>query len=42
VALKDIDMKIKKGELVFIIGKVGAGKSSILSTIIGDLIPVSK
>jgi len=41
IALKNIDLKIKKGELVFMIGKVGAGKSSILSTVIGDLLPVS-
>lgn len=40
VALKGIDLKIKKGELVIIIGKVGSGKSSLLSTIIGDLLPV--
>jgi ABC-type uncharacterized transport system ATPase component len=39
--LKDIDLEIKKGEFVCIIGNVGAGKSSIISAIIGDLIPVS-
>lgn len=42
VALKNIDLNIKKGELVFIIGKVGAGKSTLLSTMIGDLLPVSQ
>jgi ABC-type molybdenum transport system ATPase subunit/photorepair protein PhrA len=41
VVLKDIDFKIKRGEFVCIIGDVGAGKSSLLSSIIGDLIPVS-
>ena len=42
IALKNIDLKIKKGELVFIIGKVGSGKSTLLSTIIGDLLPVTQ
>jgi ABC-type polysaccharide/polyol phosphate transport system ATPase subunit len=42
VVLKDIDLKVKKGEFVCIIGDVGSGKSSILSAIIGDLIPVSQ
>lgn len=42
VTLKNIDLKIKKGELVFIIGKVGSGKSTLLSTMIGDLLPVSQ
>jgi len=42
VSLKNIDVKIKKGDLVFIIGKVGSGKSSLLSAIIGDLLPVSQ
>lgn len=38
VTLKDIKMKIKKGEFVCIIGDVGSGKSSLLHSIIGDLI----
>ena len=42
IALKNIDLKIKKGELVFIIGKVGSGKSTLLSTMIGDLLPVTQ
>ena len=40
VTLKNINLKVKKGELVFIIGKVGAGKSTLLSAIIGDLLPI--
>ena len=31
-------MKVKKGELVHIIGDVGSGKSSLLQSLIGDLI----
>jgi ABC-type polysaccharide/polyol phosphate transport system ATPase subunit len=42
VCLKDIDLKIKKGQFVCIIGKVGSGKSSLLSALIGDLLPVPK
>lgn len=42
ICLKGIDLQIKKGELVIIIGKVGSGKSSLLSTLIGDLLPVSQ
>ena len=33
-------MQIKKGEFVTIIGDVGSGKSSLLHSIIGDLIYV--
>lgn len=40
VCLKEIDLKIKKGQFVCIIGKVGSGKSSLLNAMIGDLLPV--
>jgi ABC-type bacteriocin/lantibiotic exporter with double-glycine peptidase domain len=40
VCLKDINLKIKKGDFVCIIGKVGSGKSSLISALIGDLLPV--
>lgn len=40
ICLKDIDVKIKKGSFVCIIGKVASGKSSLLSALIGDLLPV--
>lgn len=38
--LKEIDLTIKKGEFVCIIGDVGSGKSSLFSSIIGDMIYV--
>lgn len=38
--LKDINVKIKKGEFVCIIGDVGSGKSSLFNAIIGDMIYV--
>ena len=39
--LNDISFSIKKGELVGIIGRVGAGKSSLLSAIAGEMNKVS-
>jgi ABC-type multidrug transport system, ATPase and permease components len=35
--LKDINFKAAKGELTCIVGRVGAGKSSFLQSILGDL-----
>lgn len=35
--LSDIDFDIRKGEFVYLIGKVGSGKSSFLKTIYGEL-----
>lgn len=38
ITLKSIDIKIKRGEFVAIIGEVGSGKSSLISALIGDMI----
>ena len=38
VQLKDINLEIKKGEFVCIVGDVGSGKSSLLHAVIGDMI----
>ena len=38
MALKNLDIKIKKGEFVCLIGDVGSGKSSFLSALLGDLL----
>ena len=35
--LSDINIEIKKGEFVYLIGKVGSGKSSFIKTIHGEL-----
>ncbi|PNF20422.1 Multidrug resistance-associated protein 4 [Cryptotermes secundus] len=35
--LKCIDLRVKRGELIAIIGQVGSGKSSLLQTILGEL-----
>ncbi|MGL5633560.1 MAG: ABC transporter ATP-binding protein [Sarcina sp.] len=39
--LKDINLKIEKGELISIVGKSGCGKSTLLK-VIGDLITATK
>ena len=39
--LKDIDLKVKKGEFVIIVGEVASGKSSLLNTIFGEMTFVS-
>jgi ABC-type transport system involved in cytochrome bd biosynthesis fused ATPase/permease subunit len=41
LALKKLNLQIRKGEFVCIIGDVGSGKSSLLSALIGDLLYVS-
>ena len=40
MALKDLDLEFKKGEFVIIVGQVGSGKSSLLSSITGDMLYV--
>ena len=37
--LSDISFNIRQGEFVYLIGKTGSGKSSILKTLIGELKP---
>ena len=38
VTLKNIDLKVKVGEFVAIIGDCGAGKSSLMQALVGDLL----
>ena len=40
--LKEINLEVRKGEFICVIGDVGAGKSSLLSAINGDMIFVPK
>ncbi|KAH7832364.1 putative Multidrug Resistance Associated Protein (MRP) [Monocercomonoides exilis] len=37
VVLRDINLKVRKGELVFVVGAVGSGKSSLLAAISGEI-----
>lgn len=37
LALKDIDLEVKRGEFIIIIGKIGAGKSSLLQAIMNEM-----
>ena len=38
ITLKDINLIIKKGEFIAVIGEVGSGKSSLLSAILGQML----
>jgi ABC-type phosphate/phosphonate transport system ATPase subunit len=38
VTLQSIDLQIKSGEFLAIIGEVGSGKSSLINALIGDMI----
>lgn len=42
LALKGLELEIKRGQFVCIIGDVGSGKSSLLSSIIGDMLHLSE
>ena len=35
--LQDVNVSVKKGEFVYLVGKTGTGKSSLLKTLYGDL-----
>lgn len=35
--LADINLSVKKGELLAVVGRVGAGKSSLLSAVLGEM-----
>ena len=37
VHLLRINLKVKQGQLVAVVGQVGAGKSSLLSAILGEM-----
>ena len=37
MVLSDVNISINKGEFVYLVGKTGTGKSSLLKTLYGDL-----
>ena len=39
--LSDVNIKISEGEFVYLVGRTGTGKSSLLKTLYGDLESVS-
>lgn len=41
VILEDINLQVNEGDYIFITGKVGSGKSSLLSTIYGEQTPTT-
>ena len=41
LVLKNLNLKIKRGEFVCIIGDVGSGKSSLLMSLVGELLHAS-
>ena len=42
ITLKNINLDIKKGEFVAVIGEIGSGKSSLISSIIGYMLYIDK
>lgn len=41
VQIRDLNLKVHRGEFICIIGGVGSGKSSLLSALLGDMIYIS-
>ena len=39
--LNRIDLKVKKGELVAVVGAVGSGKSSLVAALLGETVKVN-
>lgn len=37
LVLQDVNLRVQKGEFVYLVGKTGTGKSSLLKTLYGDL-----
>ncbi|MDD2197715.1 MAG: ATP-binding cassette domain-containing protein, partial [Bacteroidales bacterium] len=41
LVLADVNLKVNKGEFIYLIGKVGSGKTSLIKTITAEL-PLKK
>ena len=42
LTLKNINLTVYKGEFICVIGKIGAGKSSLISSILGDMVYIDE
>lgn len=40
IVFENIDLNVKSGDFIFLIGKTGTGKSSLMKVLYGDLLPV--
>ena len=40
ITIRNINLKVRKGEFIAVIGEIGAGKTSLISSIIGDMLAV--
>ena len=41
IVLRDVDLTVKRGEIITIVGPNGSGKTSMMRALIGALVPVS-
>ena len=37
IVLKDVNLSVSSGEMIYLLGRVGSGKSSFMKTIYGEL-----
>jgi len=42
VTLKEIDLSVKKGEFIAVVGDIGSGKTSLIKALIGEMINLQK
>ena len=41
IVLRDVDLTVKRGEIITIVGPNGSGKTSMMRTLIGALVPTT-
>ena len=40
ISLKDINLEVKKGSLIIIIGKIQSGKTSLMKAMVGEMLAI--